>query len=185
MQRPMSMLQISPVEIQELQLIADACSWEEVSGVLRSDDRRNYNINIQADLPPSPTKTRKKLSGQSRPIRRALWATDRPASGIRLMAGSMARWAARRPAGVAFRRGLGQPRFVGCAPPERRGRRAACTSGLTATLILFCCAAQRRAERAPPSFRPGLFFAGERQHLALRRAIHERSFARRSYAFIA
>ena len=50
MQPPMSMLQISPVEIQELQLIADACSWEEVSGVLRSDDRRNYNINIQADF---------------------------------------------------------------------------------------------------------------------------------------
>lgn len=39
-----------PEQVQEWQEIADACSWEEVSGVLRSDDRRNYKIDVQSDL---------------------------------------------------------------------------------------------------------------------------------------
>jgi len=42
--------QLPPLDVDqlaELQQIVDACSWEDVSGVLRSDDRRNYNINIE------------------------------------------------------------------------------------------------------------------------------------------
>lgn len=34
-------------EIEEAQQIADACTWEEISAVLRSDDRRNYTIDIE------------------------------------------------------------------------------------------------------------------------------------------
>jgi hypothetical protein len=40
---------VEPDIIQELTEIADACSWEEVSAVLRSDDRRNYKIDVETD----------------------------------------------------------------------------------------------------------------------------------------
>jgi hypothetical protein len=40
---------VEPDIIHELTEIADACSWEEVSAVLRSDDRRNYKIDVETD----------------------------------------------------------------------------------------------------------------------------------------
>lgn len=36
-------------QMADLQAIADACSWEEISDILRSDDRRNYTIDIETD----------------------------------------------------------------------------------------------------------------------------------------
>lgn len=39
----------SDEQIQQAQLILDACSWDEVSGILRSDDRRNYSIDVETD----------------------------------------------------------------------------------------------------------------------------------------
>lgn len=41
---------ITPEQAKELEIVADACTWEEISGVLRSDDRRNYAINIETDV---------------------------------------------------------------------------------------------------------------------------------------
>lgn len=41
---------IDPEQAKELELIADACTWEEISGVLRSDDRRNYSITVETDV---------------------------------------------------------------------------------------------------------------------------------------
>lgn len=43
------MPQITDEMIEEAKLVADACTWEEISGILRSDDRRNYSIDIQTD----------------------------------------------------------------------------------------------------------------------------------------
>lgn len=37
-------------QLEEAQGIADACSWEEVSGILRSDDRRNYSVDVETDV---------------------------------------------------------------------------------------------------------------------------------------
>lgn len=39
----------SPEQIEQAQLIVDACSWEEISSILRSDDRRNYTVSVQTD----------------------------------------------------------------------------------------------------------------------------------------
>lgn len=39
----------SPEQLEQDKLIAEACSWEEVSGILRSDDRRNYSIDVETD----------------------------------------------------------------------------------------------------------------------------------------
>ena len=39
----------TPEQLEQDKLIAQACSWEEVSGILRSDDRRNYSIDIETD----------------------------------------------------------------------------------------------------------------------------------------
>lgn len=39
----------SPEQLQQDKLTAEACSWEEISGILRSDDRRNYTIDIETD----------------------------------------------------------------------------------------------------------------------------------------
>lgn len=39
----------TPEQLEQDKLIAEACSWEEVSGILRSDDRRNYSIDIETD----------------------------------------------------------------------------------------------------------------------------------------
>jgi hypothetical protein len=41
---------LTPEQAKELEHIVDASTWEEVSGVLRSDDRRNYNIDIETDI---------------------------------------------------------------------------------------------------------------------------------------
>lgn len=40
----------SPEQIEQAQLIVDACSWEEISSILRSDDRRNYSVDIETDV---------------------------------------------------------------------------------------------------------------------------------------
>lgn len=48
----MPMAQMAPMnadELAELQEIADAATWEEISQILRSDDRRNYKIDIETD----------------------------------------------------------------------------------------------------------------------------------------
>jgi hypothetical protein len=34
-------------QIADLKSIAEACSWEEISAILRSDDRRNYTIDVE------------------------------------------------------------------------------------------------------------------------------------------
>jgi hypothetical protein len=34
-------------KIEDLKSIADACSWEEIAEILRSDDRRNYTIDVE------------------------------------------------------------------------------------------------------------------------------------------
>jgi hypothetical protein len=39
--------QITEDMIEQAKLIAEACTWEEISGVLRSDERRNYNIDVE------------------------------------------------------------------------------------------------------------------------------------------
>jgi hypothetical protein len=39
----------SPEQLEEDKLIAEACSWEEISSVLHSDDRRNYNVDVETD----------------------------------------------------------------------------------------------------------------------------------------
>lgn len=39
----------TPEQIEEAKLIIDACTWEEISGVLRSDDRRNYTFDVETD----------------------------------------------------------------------------------------------------------------------------------------
>jgi len=39
----------SPEQLEEDKLIAEACSWEEISGVLHSDDRRNYTVDVETD----------------------------------------------------------------------------------------------------------------------------------------
>ena len=36
-------------DVEEIREIADACTWEEVSGILRSDDRRNYKVDVETD----------------------------------------------------------------------------------------------------------------------------------------
>jgi hypothetical protein len=36
-------------QMADLQSKADACSWEEISEILRSDDRRNYTIDVETD----------------------------------------------------------------------------------------------------------------------------------------
>lgn len=36
-------------QIERAKLVAEACSWEEVSAVLRSDDRRNFTIDVETD----------------------------------------------------------------------------------------------------------------------------------------
>lgn len=41
--------EIDPDQVKELESIADAVTWEEVSAVLRSDDRRNYTIDVETD----------------------------------------------------------------------------------------------------------------------------------------
>lgn len=41
------MPQITEDMIEQAKLIADACTWEEISGVLRSDERRNYSTQIE------------------------------------------------------------------------------------------------------------------------------------------
>jgi hypothetical protein len=41
---------LTPEAAKELETIADACTWEEISAVLRSDDRRNYSINVETDV---------------------------------------------------------------------------------------------------------------------------------------
>lgn len=48
-QPPMQMPEIDLNQIKDIQNIAEACTWEEVSAVLRSDDRRNYSIDIETD----------------------------------------------------------------------------------------------------------------------------------------
>jgi hypothetical protein len=48
----MPMAQLAPMdpdELAELKETADAVSWEEISGILRSDDRRNYKIDVETD----------------------------------------------------------------------------------------------------------------------------------------
>lgn len=47
MQPPMPMP--SPEQLEQAKLIVDACSWEDISGILRSDDRRNYSVDIETD----------------------------------------------------------------------------------------------------------------------------------------
>lgn len=39
----------SPEQLEEDRLIAEACSWEEISSVLHSDDRRNYTVDVETD----------------------------------------------------------------------------------------------------------------------------------------
>lgn len=39
----------SPEQLEEDKLIAEACSWEEIAGVLHSDDRRNYTVDVETD----------------------------------------------------------------------------------------------------------------------------------------
>lgn len=39
----------SPEQLEEDRLIAEACSWEEIAGVLHSDDRRNYTVDVETD----------------------------------------------------------------------------------------------------------------------------------------
>lgn len=39
----------TPEQLEEDKLIAEACSWEEISGVLHSDDRRNYSVDVETD----------------------------------------------------------------------------------------------------------------------------------------
>lgn len=39
----------SPEEIEQAQQIIDACTWEEISGILRSDERRSYSIDVETD----------------------------------------------------------------------------------------------------------------------------------------
>ena len=39
----------TPEQIEEAKLIADSCTWEEVKGVLHSDDRRNFTVNVETD----------------------------------------------------------------------------------------------------------------------------------------
>ncbi len=39
----------SPEQIEQAKLTAEACSWEEISAILRSDDRRNYSIDVETD----------------------------------------------------------------------------------------------------------------------------------------
>lgn len=34
-------------QIEDLKSIADACSWEEIAEILRSDDRRNFSIDVE------------------------------------------------------------------------------------------------------------------------------------------
>lgn len=41
---------LTPEDAKELETIADACTWEEIASVLRSDDRRNYSINMETDV---------------------------------------------------------------------------------------------------------------------------------------
>lgn len=38
---------LDPDQLADLQSIADACSWEEVSEILRTDDRRNFTIDVE------------------------------------------------------------------------------------------------------------------------------------------
>lgn len=40
---------MAPEDAAEVREIADSCSWEEISGILRSDDRRNYKIEVETD----------------------------------------------------------------------------------------------------------------------------------------
>lgn len=39
----------SPEMLEQAKLIAEAVAWEEVEPILRTDERRNYNIDIQTD----------------------------------------------------------------------------------------------------------------------------------------
>lgn len=39
----------SEEQIEQAKLIVDACTWEEVSAILRSDDRRNYTVDVETD----------------------------------------------------------------------------------------------------------------------------------------
>lgn len=39
----------SPEEIEEAKLVAEAIAWEEIEPILRTDERRNYNIDIETD----------------------------------------------------------------------------------------------------------------------------------------
>lgn len=39
----------SPEQIEQAKLVAEACSWEEVSGILRSDQRREFSIDVETD----------------------------------------------------------------------------------------------------------------------------------------
>ena len=41
--------QIDPDEIAELEEIVKADAWEDVAAILRSDERRNYNIDVETD----------------------------------------------------------------------------------------------------------------------------------------
>lgn len=39
----------SPDQIEQAKLIAEACSWEEIAQVLRTDERRDFTIDIETD----------------------------------------------------------------------------------------------------------------------------------------
>ena len=44
-----AMPQVDPAMVKELQVIAKAVPWEEISGILRSDDRRGYKVDIETE----------------------------------------------------------------------------------------------------------------------------------------
>jgi hypothetical protein len=46
---PPAMAMPTPDQIEEAQAIMEACTWEEISGILRSDERRNYTIDVETD----------------------------------------------------------------------------------------------------------------------------------------
>jgi hypothetical protein len=41
---------LPPEAVAEMQALANAVSWEEISEIIRSDDRRNYSINVETDI---------------------------------------------------------------------------------------------------------------------------------------